>query len=236
MDEGWTRWILEEYGFEMDTLHNNDIKSKDLSKYGSIILPDQNPEGIFNGYNQQQMPKEYTGGIGVEGTLALKKYVENGGTLITFDKASLYAMQQFGLPLRNAIQNVSEDKFVIPGSPVRAKVNTQSALGWGMQNEAAAEFLRSFAFDISQQRKTAEGGVEDTKDAPAPDVEIIVNYAEDNLIMSGWGIGAEKYIGGKPAMVRVPLGKGQIILFAFRPQFRAETPNTYKLIFNSILD
>ena len=235
MDEGWTRWILEEYGFEMDTLHNNDIKSKDLSKYGSIILPDQNPEGIFNGYNQQQMPKEYTGGIGVEGTLALKKYVENGGTLITFDKASLYAMQQFGLPLRNAIQNVSEDKFVIPGSPVRAKVNTQSALGWGMQNEAAAEFLRSFAFDISQQRKTAEGGVEDTKDAPAPDVEIIVNYAEDNLIMSGWGIGAEKYIGGKPAMVRVPLGKGQIILFAFRPQFRAETPNTYKLIFNSIL-
>src|SRR5699024_832685 len=102
MDEGWTRFMLEEYGVEVDTLHNSEMIDNDLSEYNTIILPSQSAKGIMDGYSIQQMPEEYTGGLGLEGTLALKKFVEERGTLIAFDAASEYAINQFGFPLRNA--------------------------------------------------------------------------------------------------------------------------------------
>ena len=76
MDEGWTRWILEQYNFPLDTLHNKDIQKGDLSKYSAIILPSQSGNGILHGHMPNTMPEEYTGGIGLSGAIALKKYVE----------------------------------------------------------------------------------------------------------------------------------------------------------------
>ena len=54
--------------------------------------------------------------------------------------------------------------------------------------------------------------------------------------MSGWALGEESHIGGKGAVVRVHLGKGEIVLFAFRPQFRGQSRGTYKLLFNALLN
>lgn len=235
MDEGWTRWLMDEYSFDIDTLHNDDIKNGDLSKYHSIIIPDQSPASILNGHAIQDMPEPYVGGLGLEGTLALKQYTEAGGTLIAFDKASNLFIEQFGLPLRNAVQGVSSNNFFIPGSLVRSVVNTDNPLAWGMQDTVSVSFNRSFAFDIKKQSKRGEGGLEDISDAPLAPVDVVVNYSNTDVLMSGWAIGENRYIAGKPAMVRVPKGDGQVVLFAFRPQFRGQPRGTYKLIFNAIM-
>ncbi len=44
MDEGWTRWVLEQYGFTNTPIHNADIRAGKLrQKFDAIILADQEP-------------------------------------------------------------------------------------------------------------------------------------------------------------------------------------------------
>ncbi|MEM2153147.1 MAG: hypothetical protein QW241_08560, partial [Candidatus Bathyarchaeia archaeon] len=57
---------------------------------------------------------------------------------------------------------------------------------------------------------------------------------ETDIMQSGWLIG-EKYLSRKPALIDARQGKGRIILYAFKPQFRGQTLGTFKTIFNAII-
>jgi len=234
MDEGWTRWMLEQFEFDLDTLHNKDIKDTNLSKYSAIIIPSQRSKGILHGYNESRMPKKFTGGIGLKGLSALKNYAETGGSLIFFDAASELAIEHLGLPVRNVISKLPSDQFFIPGSLIRTKIDTKNRLALGMMDEVAASFNRSRAFQKIKQRKFGEGGKETIADAPKAKVNDVATYASKDLLMSGWAMGEERYLKNKMAMAHIPFGQGDVILFGFRPQFRGQPRGTYKLIFNSI--
>ncbi len=236
MDEGWTRWLLQEYAFTVDTLHDGVIRNSDLSKYHAIILPHQSATRMLRGHAPGTMPQEFTGGLGLEGTLALKRFAEQGGTIVALDGASDFAIQQFGLPVENSVSRIASRQFFIPGSLVKIQVATDHPLAYGMQEDAAASFVRSRAFEVVRLDREGEGGKEDIPEAPAAPVEIIARYATKDILMSGWALGEKKYIGGKAAMVRVKLGKGDIVLFGFRPQFRGQSRGTYKLLFNSLIN
>lgn len=236
MDEGWSRWVFRQHAFNIDTLQDADIRAGNLEKYAAIVIPSQKPSQILHGHDASRMPVEYSGGIGIEGTQNLEKYVKNGGSLITFDQASDFAIDQFGLPIVNVTKKLSNKEFFIPGSLIRAKVDTNQSLAYGMQEEIAASFSRSRAFKIAKPSYMGEGGKEDIEKAPEPEATIIVKFAEKDLLMSGWAQGEEKYLKGKGAMINVPHGKGNIVLFSFRPQFRGQPRGTYKLIFNSIFN
>ncbi len=234
MDEGWTRWVLDQYEFDYDTLHDEDIRNKDLSAYHAIIIPDQRPQQILHGHTPNTMPEAFTGGMGLEGALALDQYIKQGGTLLTFDEASDFAIEQFGLPVKNVVTDLPSKDFFIPGSLIRTVVNTDHPLAYGMKDTVAVSFSQSRAFEIIKQSRKGEGGKEDIKLAPEPPVEILASYAKDSLLMSGWALGEKKYIGGKGALVHVQHGEGDVILFGFRPQFRGQPRGTYKLIFNAL--
>ncbi|TJY35804.1 M14 family metallopeptidase [Pontimicrobium aquaticum] len=234
MDEGWTRWVLEQFEFDIDTLHNKDIKNGKLSQYSAIIFPSQSSNGILHGYRENSMPKKFTGGIGLDGMAKIDQYAKSGGAVIFFDSASDLAIEQLGLPVRNVISNLSSSNFFIPGSLIRMKVDTKNPLAYGMMDEVAASFNRSRAFQKVTQRKSGEGGVENIADAPEANVIEVAKYADKDLLMSGWAMGEDRYLKNKSAMMHIPHGTGDIVLFGFRPQFRGQPRGTYKLIFNSI--
>jgi hypothetical protein len=227
-------WLLENYDFPLDTLHNRDVQTGDLSRYDAIIITDQAVDEIFNGRRAGTMPDEYTGGLGSEGMAALARFTRNGGTLIAFDDASDLLIDQLGLPVRNAVADVPPEDFFIPGSLVRTDINVDHPMAYGMQAQTAASYQRSRAFEILRQSKAMEGGRVDTPAAPEPPVEVVARYAEEDVLMSGWAMGEEEYLAGRPAMVTVRHGQGQVVLFAFRPQFRGQPRGTYKLIFNAL--
>lgn len=256
IDEGWTRWILDEYGFDLVPLSDSDIRSGDLATLDAIIMPHpgggvafKNSVGtILTGHSRGSMPDEYTGGIGLAGAYALQKFVSNGGTMLTFGAAAQFAIEQFGLPVRNIVGGASSKDFSIPGSLIRVNVDTTNPLAYGMSPEIAANVVGGAAFDsLSQigcaddllnQRNCIEvtrgGRPMKTFDEPVL-FDSVVDYADEDLLMSGWAAGTE-YIAGKSALVRVPHGSGEVIIFGFRPQFRGQPRGTYKLIFNALLN
>ena len=255
MDEGWTRWLLEEYGFGPVSLADEDIRSGNLSELDAIIIP--HPDGrawfrdnvgkILTGHAPGSMPDEYVGGLGLEGAFALQRFVRAGGTLVTFGDASSFAIEQFGLPIRNAVAGASGKNFSIPGSLLKTAVDTTHPLGYGMTAEVAVNFVNGAAFDVLDQagcvddllnqrhcREVSRGGRPLVELPAASRFDSIVNYAAEDILMSGWATGTE-HIATKSAMARVPHGDGEVVLFGFRPQFRGQPRGTYKLVFNALL-
>jgi hypothetical protein len=227
MPEGWTRWLFENYGFEFANLENDDIQSGDLTQYDAIVLPDQSADAILNGHLPGRMPVEFTGGLGVEGASALKRFVERGGWLLAIDQATDFAVAQFGLPVRNQVAATRPSEFFIPGSVIRVEVDSSDPLGYGMPQDAYALFVRSQVFSVVPP--ASEGGRRGERN-----VDVFARYPRENYLASGWAHGADRYLAGRIAAMRIPLGRGQIVLFGFEPHFRGQPRNTYKLLFNPL--
>ncbi len=222
IDEGWTRWILEEYGFAPITLRNGDIQASHLiDRFDAIILPDERPASMLNGFAPGSISGEYVGGIGAAGIEALRQFVQSGGTLIAFNHASLFAIDSFGLPVTNVLAGLKEEEFYCAGSLLRVEIHdpAQPSL-WGMPHDPAVMFERGPAF------------------APKPNFRgaVVASYAEDaNPLASGYLLHPER-IEGKAAAIEVAYGDGRVYLFGFKPQWRGQSHGTYKLIFNAIYD
>ena len=238
MDEGWTRWIFDDRvisqifmtGFlegkpSKNSVSSSDIRSGNLAdKTDSIIFPDQSPNQILNGYAKGSMPDEYVGGVGKEGVENLKKFVDAGGTLVFLNRASDFAIEQFNLPVRDVTKGLARKDFYIPGSILRTELDLSSSIAKGMPKESIAWFEGSPAFEIQTDPL-----------ALANNFKIVARYPTDpsKILLSGWALGAEK-IAGKAALVEVTMGKGKIILFGFRPQYRGQSLATFPLLFNAI--
>jgi hypothetical protein len=171
------------------------------------------------------MPPEITGGLGDEGVRAIRTFVENGGTLICLNRASEFAIDQFKLPLRNVVAGLPRTQFYVPGSILRLELDTTLPIAKGMPKESIAWAEESPVFEITNDPNSS---------VPATNVKIIGWYPSNkDPLLSGWLLGGER-IKGKAALVEVTMGKGRIILFGFRPQYRGQSLATYPLLFNSL--
>jgi hypothetical protein len=246
MDEGWTRWIFEQWALPYASIEDRDVRAGRLrDKFDAIVLPDQGASRIIDGHRPGSMPEEYVGGIGREGVAALKQFVEAGGTLVALDSATLLPIREFGLPVRNVLEGVSGESgaddaprpstgsgrpelvegretagtpaaFYAPGSIVRTRVDLSHPIAYGAEPDGIAWFEQSPAFEVSGTARA------------------VVTYPpQGDLLLSGWLLGGGK-LNGNAAVVDAPLGKGRVILFGFRPQYRAQTWSTFKLLFNAL--
>ncbi len=215
MDEGWTRWLFDDFGFAQTRLLNPEIIAGHLrQKYDSIVIPDQSRQTIAQGYRDNQMPPEFSGGLEEKGAAALKEFVEQGGTLIFLNHAADYA-RDLGVTAKNVLQGAESKDFYSPGSLLNVGLNTKSPLAYGMPMEVTLWSEGSPAWD-------------------APDNQVVARYPAQGVLASGWLLG-EKYLANKAALLDVPLGTGHIVMFGMRPQYRGQSYQNFKLLFNALI-
>jgi hypothetical protein len=220
MDEGWTRWVFDANRIPFTSLHDKDVRAGGLrAKFDAIILPDQSAAQLRRGL-AAPYPDSLRGGLGDAGVAALKSFVTEGGTLLAFNDASEFAIEAFGLPVTNVLNGVRNTDFYAPGSllavePVRGHALTAAFTA----PVPAVWFEDSPAFTISDSTKTTA----------------VLRYQNaGDPLLSGWLLGGAR-LNGRAAMVDASVGTGHVVLYGFRPQYRAQANATWPLMWAAIL-
>ena len=215
IEEGWTRFVFDSYGFKYTSLVDSDIKESGLESYlDCIIVPHQRVRQLRRGFSSAHYAPRFSGGMGDRGIAGLRRFAERGGTVIAWDDASRLLVHHLKLPVSNPLARLSNSEFFAPGSLLKINVDNSHPIGFGMPDSAAALYMNGPAYQVEKG-------------------DTIASFSGDETLLSGLLIGQE-HIAGLSALVSVPIGLGKVILFGFRPHFRAQARGTYKLLFNSV--
>jgi hypothetical protein len=222
MDEGWTRFVFEEWGVPFDTIHDARIRRGGLlEEFDVIVVPAMPYRQIMRGFASPATPEEFAGGIGDVGARALRAFVEGGGTLVLLDGASEFGIRELGVRVRdlNAAQEAGDpQRWFSPGSLLRVRWDREHPLAYGMPAESAVYYGRSPVFEVLPD---------------ARGVRVVARYPDIDILLSGYTQG-EQRIAGHAALIEAEIGEGRVVMFGFRPQHRAQPHLTFKALFNAL--
>jgi len=226
MDEGWTRWVLEQYGFEYVTLHPGDFKSPLTGRVDAVILADDARlpiEGAGGGRGGRgggrAVRPEYADRLTQDDLAAFEQFIRGGGTVVCLNTASNFAIQQFKLPVKNVVSNLRPEEFFLEGTIVKVSVDAAQQVMAGMTDPSPVFADGSPVFETQDGFKG----------------HVLARYQDaGSPLLSGYLIG-DKLMNGKAAALDVQLDNGHVILFGFRPEWRGQPFGSFKVLFNAIL-
>lgn len=240
MPSGWVRWIFEQFQFPFDVVYPQDIDKGNLNaKYDVILfidggIPQVGPAGPSRGGrgpNPEDVPEEFRNRIGSitadKSIPALKSFIENGGNVVAVGSSAVLAYH-LNLPVKNALAetkdgkevNLPGEKYYIPGSLLKAYVDTKLAANWGLPAEVDVVFDSSPVFKL-------DAGAE------AKGVKPLAWFGKEDALRSGWAWGQSYLKDGVVAFV-APMGKGSLHVYTPEITFRAQAHGTYKMLFNNL--
>jgi hypothetical protein len=240
-DVGWVRYAFDHYALGYDLIYKERVKQGELrSAYDVIVIPSQGrtAKGLVYDIEPKKQPLAYTkteefkflgdygsspditGGMGLDGVVALQKFVEAGGTLITLGVASNFP-PEFGLTRRIEASRTSA-QFYAPGPIVKAEiVRPTHPIFYGYTEKtlpvrwASGPLLSVQQTDRDQILMRFPGG--------------------DESVLSGFMKGANE-VRARPAIMDVPVGAGKVLLFATNPCYRWQNLGEFRMLFNAILN
>ena len=261
MDEGWTRWIFDQNGIPYTRLVDADIRKGGLNdRFDVVLIPDNSASAITSGRRGfggestansstpqsetagggrrrapgaiptpkaaahagddaargPQTPPEFKGGLGESGLASLKAFAEAGGTIITLNKASEVYAGKGSVRVGNALDGVDRKAFYIPGSILQVAVDPTNPIAFGSTPTVPIFYENGPTFKVNG------------------DAHSVAYFNADKPLLSGWILGGQ-FLKGTSVIAEEPAGKGRIVLFGFRPQYRAQSEVTYKFLFNALL-
>ncbi|MDR0710824.1 MAG: hypothetical protein LBF67_00555 [Prevotellaceae bacterium] len=243
MDSGWIRWLFEQaFPFPFDLVYAPELDAGNLKKkYDVLIFPDgaipqaggQSGRNAFRSApNRDSVPDEYknqVGNVSVDKTIPqLRRFAEEGGVLIAIGSSTELAYH-FGLPVADALSEItrdgsrkrfSSDKFYIPGSVLRVKVDVTAPVAYGVTEDLDILYRNKPVFRL-------------LPDAHLKGVSVVAWFSDADPLRSGWAWG-QHYLNGGAAIIETTVGKGKLFLFGPEITFRAQPHGTFKFLFNSI--
>jgi hypothetical protein len=219
MDEGWTRWLFERFGFEFTNIGNADFQLGGLNKrFDVILLASERPATFTDGLVEGSVPPQYAGGMEDSGIRGLNDFVTAGGTLVTLNQSSSFAIDALHLPVKDVTAELDRKDYFAGSSILAVETDNSHPVMAGMPHQANIFVSRSPVFSVLE-------GFEG---------QALAKYqVTGSPLRSGYLLG-EKHIQGYAASLDVKHGDGHVILLGFAPQWRGQTMGTYRVLFNSV--
>lgn len=220
MDEGWTEWLLDQYGFQYTVLTNADIIAGDLnSRFDVILFASMTARSITQGFAPGSVPPRYEGGLGNAGARALDAFVRAGGTMVCLNQSAGYAIEALHLPVRNVVDTLRSRNYFASGSILEIITDPTHPVMAGMPDRAKVFVEDSPVFDT----------------LPGFQGATLARYEKSGSpLLSGYLLG-EKYLQGHAAALDVKHGMGHAVLIGFRPQWRGQPFGTFRVVLNAAL-
>jgi hypothetical protein len=239
---GWVRYAFDHFEVPYDLIYKEQVKKGNLrSAYDVIIVPNQGrtAKGLVYDIEPKKIPLAYTktaqfkylgdygsseditGGMGLEGVVEFRKFAEQGGLLITLGGSSSFP-PEFGITRRVEAGRTSA-QFYAPGPIVAAEVlRPLHPVFYGYTDKtlpvrwAGGPLLAVPESDREQQ--------------------VVMRFpGGDQNVMGGLMKGANE-IRNRPAILDVPVGQGQVLMFATNPCYRWQNYGEFRMLFNSVLN
>ena len=245
MDAGWARWILEQFEFPFSRVFAPELDAGNLNaKYDTLIFVDGGIPGAGAGggggrgggagaaggaqAEPPYLPGEYRnqlGSVTADRTVPqLKAFIEQGGTVVAIGGSATNLARHLGLALENHLvengQPLPQQKYYVPGSVLRAHVDTTHPLAAGMKADTDFFFDNSPVWKLGPQ-------------AASQNLRPIAWFDSPTPLRSGWAWG-QQYLDKGVVAVEARIGKGRAILFGPEILQRGQPHATFKLLFNSI--
>ncbi|MEQ2007945.1 MAG: M14 metallopeptidase family protein [Limisphaerales bacterium] len=249
MPSGWTRWVLERFEFPFQVVFPPELDRGNLrEKFDVLLFVDgaipaftRGSASVTNTTSTTPAPTgdapadtsaEYRGQRGsvtVAKTIPqLRKFLEDGGTILTIGSSTSLA-RHLGLPVESHLTEpdkedkprpLPREKFYVPGSVLRARVDTAHPLAWGMEPDVDVFFQASPVFRFTDKAGPGQ-------------LDRVAWFNSKAPLRSGWAWGQEHLDNGI-AIAEVRVGKGRLVLFGPEIAFRAQPHGTFKFLFNGL--
>jgi hypothetical protein len=236
MPSGWVRWILEQFEFPAEIVYTPRLDAGDLKKDFDVLVfvdaggsegrggPSVPPEDVQETYRHQvgRVTEEKTGP-------QLRSFLEAGGRVVAIGSSTNIA-KYLRLPVENHLverqpggttESLPENKFYIPASLLKVRVDPSAMSARGMGEDAVVLFDNDPILRLPL-------------DARSRGIRPVAWFPNASPLVSGWAWG-QTYLEGGVAAAEVTVGTGTLFLFGPEITFRSQPHGTYKFLFNALL-
>ena len=253
MPSGWTRFLLEQFEFPFEVVFPKALDAGNLSsRYDVIIFPSGvgpapaaggrggrgggaggGGGGRGGGGGENNIPAEYQPMLGsytaAQTGPHLKKFLDDGGTILAVGRSSMNLAQLFDLPVDNHLVERSPDgtvrqipsvKYYVPGSVLRVAVDNTAPIAHGLDKQVDVFFDNSPVFTLGPE-------------AMLKGLRPVAWFDNAAPLRSGWAYG-QGYLDGGVEVIDATVGKGKLFMFAPEITFRGQPHGTFKFLFNGI--
>ena len=240
MSSGWTRWLLEQFEFaSVEQVFPQQVDAGNLNaKYDVLIFTDEIlPENdapatslFVSRQPSEERAGEFRNRLGrfsvARSVPAIKAFMEAGGKVITVGSSTVLG-EHLGLVEDHLVEKTAagerklgREKYYVPGSVLRAEVNSMSPLAWGLPKDLDIFFDNSPVFELRP-------------DAPLRGVSAVAWFQNATPLRSGWAWG-QHYLEGGVSVAEASVGQGRLMMFGPEITFRGQPHGTFKFLFNGI--
>ncbi len=252
---GWIRYTLDRERVPYTYLRDEDVRASGLKEKVDVILygpfsrlelqgqihgiaPTAGPMAFnrtaeFPSLGLPVSSEDITGGPGYVGLEAMRRFVDEGGVLLTLGGGSTLALEG---GLVRGVRRAPAVRVFTPGSELRLSFDrSDHPIAYGYGRETSVFRNDEHVYDLPLRWETM-AYCTSCLDGPVDRRPVVATWGGTGPMVVSGGMRGESELKGRPAVLDVPVGRGHVVAYNFSPIHRDMNRSDYRLLWNAVLN